>query len=355
VSEELTRERLFTMMAGYKSTAVLRAAIELGLFDALASGVADAADLAARLGVQERALRPLLASTAGIGLLSLRDNGYALAPGAAELLVSTAPGYCGGITRVAASDLEWDALGQLAATVRRGTPVVDALAPDFPYWVDFATHTTFVTDALAGTVADALGPFAAGRDRLSVLDVGCGHGVFGCTLAQRYPHARVYAQDWPGVLAVAEQHAKRRGVADRVSYLPGDAYTVDLGGRYDVILLANVLFHFPPERATQLLHRLAGVLEPDGRLVVAGFTTGDRAPTEEAHAALLGLLMLATTEGGRMYSTVEYERMLATAGLVHTEVYTRPKLLPRVIVASRSGPTAPAPAAFGGTPDDVLT
>jgi len=335
VSEELTKERLFTMMAGYKSTAVLRAAVELGLFDALATGPLSTVDIAARLGVEERALRPLLASAAGIGLLSLQDNGYALPPGAAELLVSTAPGYSGGITRVAASDMEWDALGQLAATIRRGTPLVDALAPDFPYWVDFATHTTFVTEVLATAVADAVGPVATQRDQLSVLDVGCGHGIFGFTLAQRYPGARVWAQDWPGVLAVAEQHAKRRGVAGRVSYLPGDAFTVDLAGPYDVIVLANVLFHFTPQRAGELLHRLAGVLAPDGRLVVAGFTSGDRPPAEEAHAALLGLLMLATTEGGRMYSTAEYRQMLASAGLVHTEVYTPPKLLPRVIVAGR--------------------
>jgi C-methyltransferase len=335
MSEELTKERLFTMMAGYKSTAVLRASIDLGLFDALADGPLPASSVADRLGVSERALAPLLASAAGIGLLSLRDNGYGLAPGTAELLVSTAPGYSGGITRVAASDMEWEALGQLAATVRRGTPVVDALAPDFPYWSDFATHTTFVTDVLAGVVADALGDWAAARDGLSVLDIGCGHGVFGFTLAQRYPTARVTAQDWPGVLAVAESHAKRRNVSDRVSYLPGDAFTVDLAGPYDVVVVANVLFHFSPDRAAALLARLAGVLKPDGRIVIAGFTSGDRAPTEEAHAALLGLLMLSTTDGGRMYSTVDYERMLAAAGLVRTEVYTRPKLLPRVIVASR--------------------
>jgi C-methyltransferase len=213
--------------------------------------------------------------------------------------------------------------------------VADALAPDFPYWIDFATHTTFLTEMLSGVVADALAPWAASRDPLSVLDVGCGHGVFGFTLAQRYPAARVHAQDWPGVLAVAERHAKRRNVSDRVSYLPGDAFTVDLAGPYDVIVVANVLFHFSPDQAATLLRRLSGVLKPDGRLVVAGFTSGDRPPTEEAHAALLGLLMLSTTEAGRMYSTVDYERMLAATGLVHTEVHTRPKLLPRVIVANR--------------------
>ena len=166
----LTKERLFTMMAGYKATAVLRACVELGLFDPLANGPADAATLAPRLGVDERALGALLAAAAGVGLLVRGDDGYALPAGAADLLVTTEPGYCAGISSVVASQLEWTALGSLAGTVRRGGPVpgFDLLAPDFPYWTDFATHSTFVTTVLSGLVADALGDFATGRDSLDV-------------------------------------------------------------------------------------------------------------------------------------------------------------------------------------------
>jgi len=340
VAEEevpLTKERLFTMMAGYKATAVLRACVELGLFDPLADGPADAATLAPRLGVDERALSALLAAAAGVGLLVRGEDGYALPAGAADLLVTTEPGYCAGISSVVASQLEWTALGSLAGTVRRGGPVpgFDLLAPDFPYWTDFATHSTFVTTVLSGLVADALGDWATGRDSLDVLDLGAGHGIFGWTLAQRYPATHVWAQDWPGVLAVAEQHAKRRGVADRATLLPGDALTADLGGPYDVVVAANLLFHFSPAQARQLVSRMASVLKPDGRLVVAGFTTGDQPAPVEGHAALLGLLMLSATEGGAMYSTAEYQEMLGEAGFTESAVHTRPKLVPRVIVAHR--------------------
>ncbi len=334
---EFTRERLFTMMAGYKSTAVLRATVALGLCDALAQQPVPARTVAEALGVDETALAALLQAGAGLGLFTVDGDRYGLAPGVADLLVRTAPGYCGGITSVAASDMEWDALGRLADTVRGGGPVpgVNSLVPDFPYWVDFAQHTTFVTTALAGVVADALADWVSTKDTLAVLDAGCGHGLIGFELAARHPGARVYAQDWPAVLAQTRTHAQRRGVLERTEFLPGDVFTRDLGGPYDVVVAGNLLFHFGPSQVAALLDRLVGVLAPDGRLVVAGFTTGDQDPAIEAHAALLGLLMVSSTPAGRMYSSRDYEKLLADAGLPQVRVHTRPKLLPRVLVAQR--------------------
>ena len=102
-----------------------------------------------------------------------------------------------------------------------------------------------------------------------------------------------------------------------------------------MVVAANLLFHFSPAQARQLVSRAASVLKPDGRLVVAGFTTGDQPAPVEGHAALLGLLMLSATEGGAMYSTAQYQEMLGEAGFTESAVHTRPKLVPRVIVAHR--------------------
>lgn len=259
-------------------------------------------------------------------------------PGAGELLVTTSPGYCGGIASVAASTGEWEALGRLARTVREGGPVpgVDALAPDFPYWVDFATHTTFGTVRAAELLADVLEPWAKERTGLRVLDAGCGHGLTGYTLARRLPDARITSQDWPTVLEVADGHARRLGVRDRVELLPGDVFDVPLDGPYNVVVVGNLLFHFPPERAAALMKRLAGVLAPGGRLVVLGFTTGDRPPADEPHAHLLGLLMLSWTAGGELHSTEAHRAMLAEAGLTRAELTTRPGLPLSVLVGSRA-------------------
>lgn len=339
----VTAEGLLAMMTAYKSTAVLRACVELRVFDALADGPRDADEVASFCGTDPRGTGVLLAAAAGLGLVvrvGIEDgasagNGYALPPGAAELLVSSAPAYRGGIARVAAGDLEWAALGTLADAVRGHGPSTDLLAPDLPYWSDFAEHTTFITKALAAMVADSLeaaGPAGPAAPIRTVLDVGCGHGLLGYELLRRHRDARLAAQDWPDVLRVAAKHAERQGVADRTVFVPGDAFTADLGGPYDVIVVGNVLFHLSPERAEELVARLVGVLAPGGRLVVAGFTAGDAAPAEEMHAALLGLLMLTATQGGRMYSTADYRRMLAEQGLVGIEVFSRAGLAPKVVV-----------------------
>lgn len=333
----LTPQALFEMMAGFKTTAVLRAAVGLGVFDALAKGPAGPDEVAARLGTDPRGTRLLLGALAALRLLEADEGRYALVPGADELLVTSAPGYCGGITEVAASTGEWEALGRLADSVREGAPVTgaDALEPCFPYWADFATHTTFGTLRAAGMLADVLEPWSAGRPVLDVLDVGCGHGLSGYVLAQRHPQARVHSQDWPNVLEVAGAHAERLGVRDRVEMLPGDAFEVPLGGPYDLVVVGNLLFHFPPARAAALVERLAGALKPDGRLVVLGFTTGDQPPADEPHAHLLGLLMLSWTAGGEMHSTEAHRGMLAAAGLTETRLHAKPGLPLRVLVAER--------------------
>ncbi|MFF2143597.1 methyltransferase [Kitasatospora sp. NPDC058190] len=336
--EGLSRERLFGMMAGFKATAALRAAIDLRIFDELDGKALDAASVAARLHADPRGIRLMLRALTGLGLLDAQeDGGYALAPGTAELLVTTSPGYCGGIVKVAAGDMEWRALGDLAGTVRTGGPVrgADALAPGFPFWVDFAQHTTFVTERVADLVAEELAGFAADRPGLRVLDVGCGHGATGFELAVRHPGAHVWAQDWPEVLAAASEHAERRGVADRVSYLPGDAFTAPLGGPYDVVVVANLLFHFDRAQAARLLERLTGVLAPGGRLVVAGFAPQDGQERDQVQAHLLGLLLLSTTPGGEPYSPDDYRELLTSAGLLDVELHTRPGLLPVALTARR--------------------
>src|SRR5262249_59814370 len=65
-------------------------------------------------------------------------------------------------------------------------------------------------------------PFAvqlAGQP-LRVLDVAAGHGLFGITIAERHPEAHVTALDWPNVLAVAGENARRARLARRDALRP---------------------------------------------------------------------------------------------------------------------------------------
>ncbi|AEM39546.1 methyltransferase small [Pyrolobus fumarii 1A] len=71
----------------------------------------------------------------------------------------------------------------------------------------------------------------------TVLDLGCGYGVIGITLAKAYPRLRVYMVDVnPRAVELARVNAKHNGVADRVVVLHGDLYEPVKGHRFDAII-----------------------------------------------------------------------------------------------------------------------
>jgi len=336
-SPPLTRETLIDMMLAYRRTALLRVGLELGVFDALAEHPADSTAVAARLGVRERGTRILLGALAAVGLLVTDGPRFRLPDGADELLVSTAAGYVGAGVKVAASHWEWEALGRLTQAVRFGGPVTeaDAEAPGFPFWRDFAEHATFATDAGAAFLADELRPWAQARGSLDVLDIGCGHGLFGFAVAKLLAIGQVWSLDWPEVLPIAGRNAEQAGLTRRAHTIAGDAFQVPLGGPYDVVVLGNLLFQFSERRAAELLARAAAAVKPDGQLVIVGFTTGDAPPERNYGAQLISLLMLLWTADGEAHSTATYEKLLAAQGFDAVEVCAKPGVQHRVIRASR--------------------
>lgn len=335
-----TPAQIFDMLLAYKTTSMLRSAIEVGVFDTLARGPLDAGAVAGRLGLAERGVRLLLGGLSALGLLDSDGRTYQLTAGSAGHLVRGRPGYVGDMARVMASSWEWEAFGRLAEAVRLGGPVVaeHAETPRYPYWEQFAAYAGAVARPTAGLAAATLAPWAGARPRLDVLDVACGHGLYGYTLAAAQPHARVWSLDWPNVLPEARKHAADMGVSDRVETIAGDMFEVPLGGPYDVVMVTNVLHHFSPGRGVTLLRRLAAAMAGDGRLVLVGFVTRDgQPPARDAAAHLFSVLMLVWTSDGEVHSETTYQQMLDAAGFAEGQLYRVPDLPLCVIVADRKG------------------
>jgi len=320
-SRELARSDVFDMMLAYKNTAVLTTGIELGIFDAIAAGASTPDEVANKQGLDPRGTRLLLNALSSLGLLNSDGIKYCLVAGADKVLVRGNPGFVGDMAKVMASKWEWDALRTLPDAVRRGGTVVaqHAETPQYAYWEDFAAYADAVATPAAELAADMLGAWAAGRERLNVLDMACGHGLYGYTLAARYPNARVWSLDWPNVLPVALARADRMGIADRVNAITGDMFDADLGGPYDVVMITNVLHHFSQPRAMELLSRAAGALSQDGRIVLVGLTVSDAPPAKDAAAHLFAILMLIWTHEGEVHSLRDYSRMLHDTGFTDVE------------------------------------
>ena len=244
-------ELYFDTIFAYQRTAALRAAVHLDLFTAMdgPDGARTAPEVAKRIGAPERSTTILCDYLAVLGFLQKSGGTYALTPDSAMFLSTRSPAYLGSTADFLASAAMMENFDTLTDTVRRGTiaPVNNnTVADDNPMWVQFARAMAPMMMPPAFGIADALGVASAGP--LHVLDIAAGHGAFGIVLAQKNPRVDVVALDWAAVLEVARENAEKAGVGDRYRLLPGDAFKVDYGTGFDVVLVTNFLHHF--DRAT---------------------------------------------------------------------------------------------------------
>ena len=326
---------LWDTFTGYQRTAALKAAIELDVFTQIAAGAETVDALAVRCQAAPRGLRALLNHLVMDGFLSKDGERYGLRPTAAAFLVRTSPGYVGSAVGFISSPMIVEGFSRLTDAVRRGgTAVSDegALAPEHPVWVEFARAMAPLAGMTAMLLANLLD--AERAPGWKVLDIAAGHGLFGITLARLNAGVQVTGLDWPNVLAVADEHARAAGVAERFHTLCGSAFEVPFGEGYDVVLLPNFLHHFDPPTCERLLAKTRAALAPGGRAVIVEFVPEDDrlGPPD---AVRFGLVMLAGTPGGDAYTFGEYQTMLRNAGFGSIALHDLPPSPARVVIAAR--------------------
>jgi magnesium-protoporphyrin O-methyltransferase len=103
--------------------------------------------------------------------------------------------------------------------------------------------------------ADA-GPSSSVVRRSSVLDAGCGTGLFSLALARH--GFNVTAVDIaPQMVTATLEQARRADVSDRVTGSAGDLEHV--GGKFDAVVCFDVLVHYPQASFAQLATHLASL------------------------------------------------------------------------------------------------
>lgn len=318
---------IFECFTAYQKTAAMQAAVDIGLFSAIAAGRSAIPAIAKACEASPKGVRVLCDYWTVQGLLIKNGDEYRLTPEAAMFLDRASPAYLGGALGFLNGPIA-PFFGRLTQAVRRGgCESVGSVEAEYSGWIPFAEEMGAMMFPTAQAIARLLGS-VSGR----VLDVAAGHGLFGIVLAQKNPGLRVTALDWPKVLEVARRNADRMGVGDRYATISGDAFQVDLQGPYDLILLTNLLHHFSVEECTTLLKRLRTALRPGGRLVTLEFIPNqDR--VSPPMSATFPLVMLAATAAGDAYTFAELQKMLLAAGFVDNTLH-QPEDSPQQIVVS---------------------
>ena len=326
---------LFQTINAYQRTEALKAAIELEVFTAIGEGKTSPQAIAERSGAAERGIRILCDFLCIMGFLNKSGQEYSLTPDSAMFLDKKSPAYMGGATEFMLSPMLTAGFKDFAAAVRKGGVTATAegtIAPDHPLWVDFARAMAPMMALPAELMARLVDPEA--NQKLKILDIAAGHGLYGIAFAKKNPQAEVVALDWTNVLEVAKENARNAGVADRYSTIAGSAFDVDYGEGYDLILLTNFLHHFDPPTCETLLRKVHAALANGGRAVTLEFVPNeDRITPPEA--ASFSVMMLGSTPAGDAYTFSELERMMKAAGFSSSEIHPLPPSIQQAVISQK--------------------
>ncbi len=334
--KKVTPQRLMQYAWGYSAPLAIEAAVENGMFDALAAGPLVLAELEKATGSSARGLMALADFFVGIELLSKDGEGrYQLTEESVAFLISGKPAFMGGLFRHMGRTIipRWL---QLPEVVRRGIPAMDLSSEPTgaAFFEDFVEDLFPFNYAAAKSLAEGLA--AQGLPKpATVLDLAAGSGVWGIAAAQVSPALRVTAVDWPQVLEVTKRVVNRFGLADRFSFSAGDLLEADFGTGHGLATLGHILHTEGEERSRALLVKTFKALAPGGRIAIAEFLVD-----EDRRGPISGLIfsinMLVNSRTGRAYSFKEIGDWLGAAGFVAPRLVEAPAVSP-LILAEKPG------------------
>ena len=315
---------------GYAAPLILEAALNYRVFDLLEQGPQTLGELAGQCGASERGLAATLNALVGLELLDKRGIRYALTPESTTFLVSTKPGYVGGFFRHLMRQVLPNWL-HLTESVGSGRPAVAAnhQAEGQQFFAEFVEGLFPLSYRAAQVLGVHLG-IPKATTPISVLDIGAGSGVWGIALAHQSPHVTIRAVDWPAVLEVTANVARRQGVGDRLQTVAGDLLEADFGAGHHVATIGHILHSEGRARSRRLLHKTFAALAPGGTIVISEFMPNDDRTGPPA-PLIFAVNMLVHTEAGDTFTFAEMAGWLREAGFTNPRLLEAPAPSPLVL------------------------
>jgi len=313
ITSSSDRARLIELIHGYRSTCMIVAGLEAGLFDALHAGPLGEAQLAERLGAHPPSLRRMLRGLRALGLTETDDGRPVLTP-MGRLLADPDAGVRERARLAGAEYLP--AWQNLRHSLNTGEPAY-AAAFGSSAWerrrqrpeIGASFDLTMVDDQRrSGRSVPAAYDFSGFR---LVVDVGGGEGALLADILARWPQPNGLLFDQEHVVAGAPQRLAEAGVGHRCRIASGSFFdSVPSGG--DAYVLQHILHDWDDERCVAILDRCRAAIDARGVLLVVENILpeeGEPAP----RLAWLDLHMMIML-GGRERSRSEYGSLLERAG-----------------------------------------
>lgn len=308
-----TAERILQTSGAYWATCALHAAVDLDVFTRIGDDRVSGEAVAQSLAASTDAVQRLLDAMVAMGLLVKDRAGYANTPASRQYLCTDAEDYLGYIIRhhhhLVAS---W---AQLSAAVRSGRPV---RLPVHDKGADQREAFLMGMFNLAMQLAPRLVDMVDVSGCRRLLDLGGGPGTYAIHFCRRHPDLTAAVLDLPSSRPFALKTIRRMGMADRVTFVPGNYLEEGLPGGFDAVWMSHILHGESERDCRRIVEKAFGCLQPNGVAVIHEFILDDSLD-RPLFPALFSLNMLLGTDGGRAYSQSQLTGMLRRAGFVDIE------------------------------------
>lgn len=329
----ITYNELNIILQGHVAFQMVRAGVELGVFDALsAAGQLKEDELSSRVGLGRRATRVLLTGLRALRVVESHEGALRNSEMAEAVLTRRTPTswvsalswqrdivYPGAVDFVEALREETNV--GLRRFPEPGADLYTRLSNDPELEKGFQDSMSALSRSANALLLDSTA-FEGARH---VVDLGGGDGTNAIALAKRFPHLRVTVFDRETVCERARANIAEAGLSDRVKVHPGNLFEDALPQDADVMLLSHMLTIWSPEKNIRLLRRVRDALPEGGRAVVFNMMADDEGdgPISAALGSLY-FLTIATGEG-MLYRWSEYELFLREAGFALEERRVLPR------------------------------
>jgi predicted O-methyltransferase YrrM len=247
---------------------VAKSAVKLDICTKLRDGKQDANWMANELGANPLHTRELLNSCVAAGLLEKIGDAYQNTKESAEYLVKGEPNYYGDAFTYLSS--LGDLFHQVDTAMLSGEEMsheedFKSEEDEAAYW----THYMLAMDQWGGGMQEEM--LLENTDltgKKTLLDVGCGSGVYTMAFCEKYPALNGVLFDQEKALPLAISLVEAKGLSDRISSLAGDYYTDPFGTGYDAVLFSGALIQEPPEGQVKLLKKAFDSMNSGGLIII---------------------------------------------------------------------------------------
>lgn len=301
--------KLLATNFGYTGSAVLDAALELGVFDKFDGEAKTPESVAEGADWSPEATRRLFGALEQLDLLSRADErGYLVPVHVFELLTThTRQSIAGHLRAVYAARTSWEGL---AETVRSGRRVdrLGSLATRAQS-VDFFVRggTQLLNDARQ------VAALSADTSAETVVVLYATGGEWALAQAEAAEHRRVYAVDTSEFLDRGRQLIENSPVADRITLVPSPPGVQSHPINAQLVLVPPILRFLDDESAHQALTGAVDSLAPDGDLLLVDVVSDPEAQ-HQAPIPMLNLSLLLNTPAGGVRTMSYYRDTLERLG-----------------------------------------